>query len=104
MPANTLANIILWIKHAELLYLLKKSTPRDIWVKGKPGMTATVYILSHTLCCEPYIRAFRTLHYTLIPTYTNYTKTANAPFSHPEINPQPPLFRLYLLADVLERV
>ena len=47
MAANTLANTILWIKHAELLYVvvLKKSTPRGIWVKGKPGMTATVYML-----------------------------------------------------------
>jgi len=51
MAANTLTNMILWIQHAESVYIVvfKKSTSRDIRTKDTPGMTPTKYIFYHIL-------------------------------------------------------
>ena len=62
-----------------------KSTPQDIRIKGTPRMTPTKYTFYHILFAVnhilgPFSTSFLTLYYTLIPNYTNYTQTTNAPF------------------------
>lgn len=65
-----------------------------------------VYILPHTVCCKPYVRAFQyKVVNSILYTNTKLYKDNKCSFckSYPE-NPQSPLFCLYILADVLERL
>ena len=63
---------------------------RSLTLKSEFDLTGeqlqTVYILLHTVCCEPYIKAFQykvlNLYYILIPNYTglDLPQTTTAPF------------------------
>ena len=89
-----------------LLFLKKKHTPGYTGQKHTRNDTYKVYILPHTVCCKPYVRAFQyKVLNSILYTNTKLYKDNKCSFckSYPEI-PQSPLFCLYILADVLERL